>query len=441
MLNIFLRNISLLAYISLIYYFFSNWSGQRTSKKNDVTLLWRVVIACVIAGSLLSDIFLKDTNIPYINLLLSLTLLFSIAMVHNVPYVDTFIWAIILIAANLICEVLSLNITKLLTNTEIASYSSPRFALIGTSITTLLGVIVVVLLKLSIVSVRAPFHSINLSSALFLVSVPILSIVILFGLLLRGENVANQNISEAAITSSVVIVNICVLFLYKMIIEHQNERYKITLSKNSLESERKLLEEVKKNRTNVLKLKHDLKNQYLIVLGLIESNKLYEAKEYIKDSFQILEPPLTMYASDGVLNYLLSDKLSYAKKNNIDVTHQVFISKNITIDNDVLAIVLGNIIDNAIQASKRIEKDKRKMSVVIKQFQDDLLIEVSNTFDAKELSTRLLRKTSGLGVKNIDSLIKEIGGIYRQWNEDEKYYVSVVLSNVYHKKNKAELVH
>ncbi|WP_198400955.1 sensor histidine kinase [Brochothrix thermosphacta] len=434
MLNIILRNISLLAYIALLYYFFSNGTNQRIRTKCTSKFIWLTMILSVMIISLFTDAFVDTATIPFINLILSFTLIFSMARIHNVAYLDTLIWSILLIAATLICEWLSLNITKLITTNEIASYSNPKFAILGTSISTLLGIAVFVLLKSSLFKGRIPSLSLNISTALLLISIPILSIVILVGVLIRGENISNQNISETAITSSVILLNICVIFLYKITVDHQHQLYKITLSKNALIAERRLLDEVKKNRTNVLKLKHDLKNQYLVILGLINNNKTHEAKNYIKNSLQILEPPLSMYATDGVLNYLLSDKLNRAKEKNIEVCHQIFISKHLKIDNDILAIVLGNIIDNALEASNRLEKKRRQINVTIKQFQNDLIIEVSNNFNSEELITRQSRKTAALGMKNIDGLIADVGGIYRHWHENDRYYVSIVLFNVYHKK-------
>ncbi|MFC6347577.1 GHKL domain-containing protein [Vagococcus carniphilus] len=251
---------------------------------------------------------------------------------------------------------------------------------------------------------------------------------------MKNEYSGSNQVSEAAITSSVIILNVCVIFLYKITIEHQKQKYDISLNKKNIESEYRILNEIKKNRTNVLKLKHDLKNQYLIILGLIENEELPEAIDYIKSSFDILEPSTKTYASDGVLNYLLNEKLAEAEKNQINVDHQIFISKNIRINNDVLTIVIGNIIDNAIQASMRIGPNNRQLNIVIKQFNNDLLVEVSNNFNPEEVSTRIHRKNEGLGMKNIDGLLQQIGGIYRHWTEENKYFVTVIIFNVYQKK-------
>lgn len=434
MFSLILRNLSLLAYIFIVSYFFSNWSKTVKKHSKFYKVIWVSLIFLVVLTSTLSSTYFTNTNLPYINLLLSVILIYSVAMLNSVPYLDSVVWTITLISMNLICEVLSLYLTKIIISTDSATYDNPTFAIVSITFTTLIELIGIIIIKFSIVKGNNSKLSTSLTSTLFLISIPILSIFILFGLLMKNEYSGSNQVSEAAITSSVIILNVCVIFLYKITIEHQKQQYDISLNKKNIESEYRILNEIKKNRTNVLKLKHDLKNQYLIILGLIENEELPEAIDYIKSSFDILEPSTKTYASDGVLNYLLNEKLAEAEKNQINVDHQIFISKNIRINNDVLTIVIGNIIDNAIQASMRIGPNNRQLNIVIKQFNNDLLVEVSNNFNPEEVSTRIHRKNEGLGMKNIDGLLQQIGGIYRHWTEENKYFVTVIIFNVYQKK-------
>lgn len=431
MFHLLLRSLSLGAYLLLLFHFFSNWSNPYFHKKRAHRLIWVSVIGLVLIFSVLSDIFFTETNMPYVNLFLSIILIYAVAMLHHVSYLDSLIWAAILIAVNLICELLSLYLTKSIIPTKTTSYDTPSFTMIAVTITTLLGLIAIVLLKFFIAKEQDRNLSTNLSSTLFLIAVPILSIIILFERLLRDNSIGQRGFSETAITSSVIILNVCVIFLYKITIKNQKEYYQLSLTKKTIETEYKLLDEMKRNKDNVLKLKHDLKNQYILILGLIENNELEQATDYIKSSFDLLSPSMNTYTSDGVLNYLLNIKLAYAIENEISVDHQIFISKHLTLNNDVLAIVLGNVLDNAIQASLRISTEKRHLSIVIKQFNNDLILEVANNFDVTELTTRQHRKKEGLGMKNIDSLLKELGGIYKHWYENDRYFVTFVLFNVY----------
>lgn len=425
-----LRNVSLITYLFLLFYFFSSWSIKLSPNKKSKKMIWLVVIGLIIISSTLADFLIINRNSPFINLLLSTSLIYSVARIRNIPSLDALIWSVLLLVTNLICEIVALNLTQILTKTNTTTYSNPSFAIISIGLTMLLGILAVIFLKRLIIKRQSIKLSVSLTSLFFLVSVPLLSIILLLDVFDQKQN---QILTETSIIVSVIILNSAVMFFYKITIDHQNKLHQMAINRTILDSEQQLLKEMNKNRQNVLKLKHDLKNQYLVVLGLLNNSEIPAAQEYIKTSLQILEPPAKLYTTNRVLNYLLTEKLSPAIECGIVVEHQLFISETIKLNHDILAVIIGNILDNAIQASLRIKNDDKKINLLIKQSQDKLIIEISNKFNLSELETRASRKNEGLGIKNIESLVQEIGGLYRHWQEADFYFVTIVLFNIYNK--------
>ncbi|EGO9190118.1 histidine kinase, partial [Enterococcus faecalis] len=41
------------------------------------------------------------------------------------------------------------------------------------------------------------------------------------------------------------------------------------------------------------------------------------------------------------------------------------------------------------------------------------------------------RKDKGLGMKNIGDLLQQLGGIQRHWTKERRYFVTIVIFNVY----------
>lgn len=98
--------------------------------------------------------------------------------------------------------------------------------------------------------------------------------------------------------------------------------------------------------------------------------------------------------------------------------------------------MLGNLIDNSLNAVLRLSNSKDKeISLLLKQFDNNLLIEISNVFDIVELKTRKNRRFEGIGIKNVKRIVEENGGIYNQWVQDNQYIVSILLLNVYDKED------
>ncbi|MFG1200732.1 GHKL domain-containing protein, partial [Pediococcus acidilactici] len=149
-----------------------------------------------------------------------------------------------------------------------------------------------------------------------------------------------------------------------------------------MQAEMKYIAEVKKTQSTIRRIRHDLKNRNLVLMGLLDQHKITEAKNYLAKSFDQLAKTSTFYTNDPVLNYLLNEKNALAQANHIDFQIHVLISKQISLDNDILSVLIGNLIDNAIEANQRLNAGvSRYINLTIKQFKKDLLIEISNPYD------------------------------------------------------------
>ena len=88
MLDITLRSLSLLVYLFLISYF-SNWSTAIKSHREFYNVIWIVIIISAMVTIILSNAYIPNIYLPYLNLLLSFILTYTIAMLHSVPYLDS----------------------------------------------------------------------------------------------------------------------------------------------------------------------------------------------------------------------------------------------------------------------------------------------------------------------------------------------------------------
>ncbi|MEC5118997.1 ATP-binding protein, partial [Lactiplantibacillus plantarum] len=128
----------------------------------------------------------------------------------------------------------------------------------------------------------------------------------------------------------------------------------ISLQNKAMQAEMKYIAEVKKSQSTIRRLRHDLKNRNLVLMGLLDQRKITEAKNYLAQSFDQLAKTSTFYKNDPVLNYLLNEKNALAQANHIDFQIHALISKQISLDNDILSVLIGNLIDNAIEANQRL---------------------------------------------------------------------------------------
>lgn len=429
MLDLLLRNVSLITYIFLLNYFFAGWnSSLKKPILNNGLILGLLIISAI------SGIFFDEKLLPYINIIISISVIFVVAIKHFLPIKEILFWIVILMAVNFICETLSVEIVHLLFP-EQYSVDNQSFQIVSTStsITSIFEGLILIGIKMYFIQKGTVSQSMNISSLLALGSIPIISIVILYGFLMSEINVSvNSQFLEILVTTGIVLINIGVLYLYNNLSGHLTRINRMMLQNKALESEIRYIDQLKRNQQDIQEIRHDLKNRFLVVLGLIEKNDLIEAKEYLQQSIGAIESPSNFYTTDSVLNYLLNEKISYAKIQGISFDTNVFLSENTRIDNDILAIIIGNLIDNSIQACLRGSATKQMdISLRIKQFDNDLLIDINNSFNPSEFESRKNRYVEGIGIRSISTLVDKLGGIYKHWTEGDRYFSSVIILNIY----------
>ncbi|MDE3316782.1 GHKL domain-containing protein [Lacticaseibacillus zeae] len=426
MIDAVIRMCSFLVYVFLLNFFFASWSvSERRS------LIWMMTLAGLAGIVAVSSYAVPSSVEPFINLVVTLIAMTTIALHHEVAIKDMLFWFIILLAINFISEALSLAVFRSITA---ASYGPQSFifAIATTSISMMLEVLMIFGLKLVVFRNQMYLESLKLPVLLALTSIPLVSIGVLFSFLMANINTSvHSPYFVLMITVGVLYMNLCGLYLYGSLTKHLRKINQITLQNKSLSFERKYLTELKKSQNQLAAMRHDLKNQYIVLLGLLEKKRVGDAKRYLSKSTDRLNMQQKFYTRDVVLNYLLNDKRDLADKAGIRFDIKVLLAEQINVDNDVLAILIGNLLDNALEASRRLgDSRSAKITLVIKQFDNKLLIDIENIFDPAEAMTRQRRKIEGLGTSNVKRLIARHNGLYRQWMEENKFFVSVILLDI-----------
>lgn len=425
MIDASIRIASFLVYVFLLNFFFSSWSFP--SRLSVIRLL---ALAGLTGGVWLTALFVPASMEPFINVVITLVAMIVIASEYAVPSKDLFFWIIILLAIDFISESLALVLFRTLVSTQYAQ--NILFAITTTSLSMIIELFMILALKLVFFRTHRYLAALRFPVLLALASVPAVSIVVLFSFLMANSTAPAQSVYLVLLIAfGVLYMNLCMLYLYSSLTKHLQKIKHVTLQNESLAFELRHISELKKSQDQLMAMRHDLKNQFIVLLGMLEENQIADAKDYLLRSTDSLTTNQTFYTRDAVLNYLLNDKKESANKAGIKFDIKVLLAEQLTIDNEILAVLIGNLMDNALEASIRLKEAKQaEITLAIKQFEDKLLIEIENVYDPGEAAVRYRRKFEGLGTTNIKRIVSDYNGLYKQWTEGNKYLVSILLFTV-----------
>ncbi len=211
---------------------------------------------------------------------------------------------------------------------------------------------------------------------------------------------------------------------------------------NFREKEYKRQEFYIKNIDDMLKAlkgqKHDFNNHMGCIYGLMRMNKLVEAKEYIeKLTKETNEYNEIINANNPILTSLLNIKITKAKKKGIEVQTNIDMNKDISIEYIDLSIIIGNLLDNAIEAYEGIKDGNRYIEVNIYTKVNNLIIKVTNRkpseiklqgkIEKEGFTTKEDMQNHGFGLKNIRQVVSKYKGIIKVEDEGNMFKVNIAI--------------
>lgn len=256
--------------------------------------------------------------------------------------------------------------------------------------------------------------------------VPILSIIFAFTVsAIQGQVFGPDYLSVISILS-LIVLSFSSLYFTLHLSQQQHAYYQNKLDKEQLQFQLRETQQSQEEYQRLQILRHDLKNKHLTLLALLEENP-DEAREYLHSLTDSISGKQTFYSKNPTINFLLNQKL-HDVEDEIELEIDCFVPQELSIQPDILAVILGNCLDNSISACLRLtDKSERTLAMNIRYFQQNLFISINNTFNEQEQETRKTRQRDGWGLRNVDALVQEYQGTIKRFKENGHYRTEILL--------------
>ncbi|MDE7014444.1 MAG: GHKL domain-containing protein, partial [Kineothrix sp.] len=165
------------------------------------------------------------------------------------------------------------------------------------------------------------------------------------------------------------------------------------------------------------RLRHDMKN-HIIALTALSRNKEWEKiEDYLKNMEGVVLDTGGDLTGNKVVDALLYQKRKQAEGEAIKWECDMQMPKGCCINEFDLCVLMGNILDNALEACGRMQKDEsRFINIQAKTVKKCFLIEVKNSMDRTEKFTEGFTNKSdsqehGIGLLNVGDVVHSYNGV------------------------------
>lgn len=186
------------------------------------------------------------------------------------------------------------------------------------------------------------------------------------------------------------------------------------------EQSEKHLNEVRSIHKEMRGYKHDFHHHLQTLKGQLEAGEVDRALTYIEQLDNHLMNVDTLLKTGNVsLDAILSAKISQAKAENIAVTVKANVPDVLTISDLELSIIIGNLLDNAIEACRTVTGEQF-IRIFISMKGNMLYFSMLNASGAKTGSLFTTHKDGvhGFGLRRAEAILEEHGGWVKYNSED-----------------------
>lgn len=189
------------------------------------------------------------------------------------------------------------------------------------------------------------------------------------------------------------------------------------------EQSEKHLNEVRSIHKEMRGYKHDFHHHLQALKGQLEAGEVDRALAYIEQlDNQLMNVDTLLKTGNISLDAILSAKIAQAKAENIAVTVKANVPDALTISDLELSIIIGNLLDNAIEACRTVTGE-RFIRIFISMKGTMLYFSMLNAAGAKKKKTGSLFATHkdgvhGFGLRRAEAILEEHGGWVKYNSED-----------------------
>ncbi len=244
-----------------------------------------------------------------------------------------------------------------------------------------------------------------------------------------------SNVTESIISIVILLViNVFVFYFYDELMKSYESKIEKTLLQQQNNAYLKQLEIINQSKENIKAFRHDVKNHALTLKYYIDNYDRDGATGYLDNILDFINYSKEHAKSgnfeiDSLINY----KMDLAEKSNIKAEVYLAIPHKLNINPFDLSIVIGNLLDNAIEAALKAEN--KFINISIELDRNVLYISISNSYDGNlKLTYSYLETTKdndnhGIGISSVQKSIEKYNGTMNIHYDGQVFYVDALMYN------------
>lgn len=253
-------------------------------------------------------------------------------------------------------------------------------------------------------------------------------ILISIGTALIGVLTVNENSSyDYLIALILLFINFLNFYIYNLEQESFKAHHKLKLIETSNYAYQNQIKIMNESQQKIRFLRHDFHRHINKLKLLSEENDMQSLTQYLNEMEDsvVTKKEYSKTGNEDV-DSLLNYELSLAAEFGAEIINDVNLPEKLNISSFDITIILGNLMDNAIEALRHSEKKLLKVNI---QFNKGIIrIDIENSYDPKYRKKHDGRE-HGIGLLSVENTLQKYHGKLDSYPEESKYHTTAIFYN------------
>lgn len=232
--------------------------------------------------------------------------------------------------------------------------------------------------------------------------------------------------------SCIWLMCLIIYFVVQQMSKDNQTKLEYELMKEKEKYSKESMEIIKRSNEELREFKHDLKNYLLPLQEAMETMPQSEmAKVWEKINQKIEDVQTLIQTGNSYVDSMINTKITLARSEKVDVKCTI-LSKMEGIDDLEFCSVFGNLMDNAIEAERKVT-EKKEIIIFVEEKMGYLRLEIQNKIEKSVLNensslntTKKDTSSHGIGHKSIKRTMQKVGGALKYYETGDLFCAEAV---------------
>lgn len=232
--------------------------------------------------------------------------------------------------------------------------------------------------------------------------------------------------------SCIWLMCLIMYFVVQQMSKDNQTKLEYELMKEKEKYSKESMEIIKRSNEELREFKHDLKNYLLPMQEAMETMPQSEmVKVWEKINQKIEDVQTLIQTGNSYVDSMINTKITLARSEKVDVKCTI-LSKMEGIDDLEFCSVFGNLMDNAIEAERKVT-EKKEIIIFVEEKMGYLRLEIQNKIEKSVLNensslntTKKDTSSHGIGHKSVKRTMQKVGGALKYYETGDLFCAEAV---------------